>query len=59
MDESDTIKGVINNMWGKCGDDKNKKPPYMNNMKVFSTTKVVRTGTNFISIFILIYLYIN
>ena len=32
-------------MWGKCGDDKNKKPSYMNNMKVFITTKVVRTGT--------------
>ena len=44
LDESDTIKGQINKMWGKCGDNKNKKPSYINNMKVFITTKVVRTG---------------
>ena len=28
---------VFMKMWGKCGDDKNKKPPYKNNMKVFMT----------------------
>jgi hypothetical protein len=29
---------VIMKMWGKCGDDKNKKPPYVCDMKVFITT---------------------
>jgi hypothetical protein len=52
LDESDTKKGIKNKMWGKCGEDKTKKPPNHDEMRVFMTTKVVRTGTepiNFIN----------
>ena len=31
-------------MWGQCGEDKTKKPPNHDEMRVFVTNNVVRTG---------------